>query len=157
MKKAFLYETSLGSVLIAENGDAVTDLCKKEQIDFDDYIIEETPLLRRAAQELRQYLAGQRQAFSVPLKPSGTEFQHKVWHALLAIPYGTTCSYQAVAQAIGQPKASRAIGMANHRNPIMIMIPCHRVIGANGKLVGYGGGLGTKAQLLALEAEHCNH
>jgi methylated-DNA-[protein]-cysteine S-methyltransferase len=89
----------------------------------------------------------------VKLRPEGTDFQKKVWEVLKSIPYGTTVSYGEVAKAVGNPKACRAVGMANNKNPIMIMIPCHRVIGANGKLVGYGGGLEIKEWLLSLEKE----
>jgi len=113
---------------------------------------QETPLLRQAAEQLRQYLAGQRQNFSLPLAPRGTEFQMQVWQALQSIPYGQTRSYKQIAGQIGRPAACRAVGMANNRNPIIIIIPCHRVIGANGHLTGYGGGLEVKQHLLGLEA-----
>ena len=109
------------------------------------------PLLQQAVQELDEYFAGRRTVFTVPLAPEGTPFQLTVWQALQNIPYGSTCSYGEIAAAIGNPKASRAVGMANNKNPLPIFIPCHRVIGANGKLVGYGGGLDIKEKLLALE------
>ena len=98
--------------------------------------------------------AGRRREFQLPLAPKGTEFQQKVWKALLDIPYGETRSYGEIARAIGNPKASRAVGMANNRNPIAIIIPCHRVIGSTGKLVGYGGGLDKKEFLLNLERQN---
>ena len=108
--------------------------------------------LTAAARQLTEYFAGKRRAFDLPLAPDGTPFQQRVWRALLAIPYGQTCSYADIARAIGAPLgASRAVGAANGANPIAIVIPCHRVIGASGKLVGYGGGLPTKAWLLAHE------
>lgn len=109
------------------------------------------PLLKQAVQELDEYFCGERQEFTLPLAPQGTPFQHLVWDALQKIPYGTTCSYGEIAAAIGNPKASRAVGMANNRNPLPILVPCHRVIGADGKLVGYAGGLDIKRKLLALE------
>lgn len=109
------------------------------------------PLLRQAVSELDEYFRGSRQGFTLPLAPQGTPFQHSVWEALQKIPYGSTCSYGEIAAAIGNPKASRAVGMANNRNPLPIVIPCHRVIGADGRLVGYGGGLDIKRKLLALE------
>ncbi len=109
-------------------------------------------LLEQARAELDEYFAGARQAFDVPLTPTGTEFQRRVWHALTTIPYGTTISYRALAERIGQPTATRAVGLANGRNPIAIVIPCHRVIGADGSLTGYGGGLERKRSLLDLEA-----
>ena len=111
----------------------------------------DTPTLRKAAQELSEYFAGNRKEFDIPLNPKGTDFQKSVWNALCTIPYGKTMSYGQVAAQIGNPKASRAVGMANNKNPIPILIPCHRVIGANGKLVGYGGGIWMKQKLLELE------
>ncbi|MBQ6108457.1 MAG: methylated-DNA--[Thermoguttaceae bacterium] len=111
----------------------------------------ETPILLQAARELDEYFAGRRQTFDLPLNPTGTPFQRKVWAELQKIPYGTTISYGELARRIGQPKASRAVGMANHRNPLAIFIPCHRVIGADGSLTGYGGGLEVKRFLLDLE------
>ena len=110
-----------------------------------------TPLLRQAAAELASYFAGQLRAFTVPLAPKGTPFQQKVWAALREIPYGETRSYKEIAAMVGNEKACRAVGMANNRNPLPIFIPCHRVVGANGKLVGYAGGLDVKTFLLELE------
>jgi methylated-DNA-[protein]-cysteine S-methyltransferase len=101
--------------------------------------------------QLTEYFAGRRQRFELPLAPEGTPFQHRVWRELQDIPYGVTISYGGLAARIGQPTASRAVGLANGSNPLAIVIPCHRVIGANGKLTGYGGGLPIKEQLLALE------
>lgn len=111
----------------------------------------ETPFLRRVAGELQEYFLGTRREFSISLAPEGTEFQKKVWKALLTIPYGETRSYGEIAGMVGNDKASRAVGMANHKNPIPILIPCHRVIGSNGKLTGYAGGLDKKTALLELE------
>ena len=101
--------------------------------------------------QLTEYFAGSRRQFTVALAPEGTPFQQRVWRALLDIPYGDTISYGALASRIGQPSASRAVGLANGSNPLPIVIPCHRVIGSNGQLTGYGGGLAIKEQLLALE------
>ena len=112
------------------------------------------PLLRRAEEQLGESFAGQRKEFDLPLAPAGTPFQQCCWQALCAIPYGRTRSYGAQAKAVGNPKASRAVGMANNRNPLPIVIPCHRVVGSSGKLVGYAGGLGIKEALLALEAQN---
>lgn len=108
-------------------------------------------LLQLAATQLAEYFAGRRKKFDLPLKPAGTPFQQKVWEALCAIPYGETRSYREIAEAVASPLAFRAVGMANHKNPIAIIIPCHRVIGANGTLTGYAGGLAYKQALLALE------
>lgn len=102
---------------------------------------------------MQDYLAGKLKDFKLPLAPAGTEFMLRVWESLRAIPYGETRSYQEIAQSVGNKKASRAVGLANNRNPIPIIIPCHRVIGANGKLTGYRGGLEIKAHLLELEKQ----
>lgn len=109
------------------------------------------PVLDKAEKQLREYFAGKRTAFDVPLSPTGTPFQKKVWKGLTQIPFGETLSYGGLARKIKSPKAMRAVGAANGRNPIAIIVPCHRVIGENGKLVGFGGGLGVKAKLLKLE------
>lgn len=113
--------------------------------------IRDPDVLPAARQQLAEYFAGARRAFDLLLAPAGTPFQQRVWRALLDIPYGTTVSYGALAHDIGSPSAARAVGLANNRNPIPIVIPCHRVIGADGSLTGYGGGLRIKEHLLALE------
>jgi methylated-DNA-[protein]-cysteine S-methyltransferase len=105
-------------------------------------------VLARAAAQLTEYFAGERRDFDLPLAPSGTEFQRAVWRALAEIPFGATCSYGDLARSLGRPSASRAVGAANGRNPISIILPCHRVIGASGELTGYGGGLPMKRWLL---------
>ena len=110
-----------------------------------------TPLLRQAAEELAAYFAGQLREFTVPLASKGTPFQQKVWAALREIPYGETRSYKEIAAMVGNEKACRAVGMANNRNPLLILIPCHRVTGAKGALTGYSGGLDRKHALLELE------
>jgi len=107
---------------------------------------------RQAVAQLDEYFAGRRRTFDLPLAPRGTQFRKLVWRALRAIPYGQTATYGEIARAIGQPQASRAIGGANHHNPLAIVIPCHRVIGADGSMTGYGGGLERKRMLLDLEA-----
>jgi methylated-DNA-[protein]-cysteine S-methyltransferase len=107
---------------------------------------------RDAAAQLGEYFAGRRQRFELPLAPRGTAFRQLVWRALQAIPYGATATYSEIARAIGQPQASRAVGGANHHNPLAIVIPCHRVIGSDGSMTGYGGGLDRKRLLLDLEA-----
>lgn len=113
-----------------------------------------SPLLLDAEAQLKEYFAGIRRSFDLPLKPAGTEFQRAVWSALCTIPYGETRTYGDIAAQLGRPKAFRAVGMANHSNPLPIFIPCHRVIGADGSLTGYAGGLERKALLLQLEKEH---
>ena len=112
---------------------------------------EETVLIKRAADQLNEYFAGERDCFDFPILPSGTAFQKRVWDAVSAIPYGETRTYKEIAIQTGNHLAARAVGMANNRNPIAIVIPCHRVIGHNGSLVGYGGGLEVKRYLLDLE------
>lgn len=114
---------------------------------------EERPyvLLDTAAEQLLEYFSGGRQTFDLPMSPEGTDFQRTVWQALLTIPFGKTISYRELAVLLGRPTAARAVGMANHRNPLPILIPCHRVIGSNGQLTGYIGGVDVKAELLALE------
>jgi methylated-DNA-[protein]-cysteine S-methyltransferase len=116
-----------------------------------DSVAGESPVLRDAAAQLREYFAGTRQTFDLPLRMQGSDFQKKVWEWLRRIPYGRTWSYGELASAVGNPAASRAVGMANSRNPIPIVVPCHRVIGSNGRLTGFGGGLPAKSALLTLE------
>ncbi len=110
-----------------------------------------SPFLIEAKNQLDEYFSGKRKIFSLPLSLQGTNFQIQVWETLQTIPYGETWYYGQLAEAVGNPKACRAVGMANHRNPLPILIPCHRVIGKNGSLIGYGGGLDLKEKLLALE------
>lgn len=154
MKNIYFYQTELGTIGIAENGSAITDLWFEREEAPEDAALRETDLLKEAGRQLQAYLAGDLKVFSLPLAPSGTEFQLRVWESLRTIPYGETRSYKEVARSIGNEKACRAVGMANNRNPVSIVIPCHRVIGANGKLVGYGGGLPIKERLLRLERQY---
>ncbi|HHX71501.1 MAG TPA: methylated-DNA--[protein]-cysteine S-methyltransferase [Clostridiales bacterium] len=145
-----LMPSPLGTLCIEEKDNAITRLLFQNEIE-PSMQTAPTPLLEEAQKQLSGYFAGERKAFSLPLAPKGTPFQQTVWQALLAIPYGETRSYAEIARAVEKPKAFRAVGMANNRNPIPILIPCHRVIGADGSLVGYGGGLSVKQALLALE------
>lgn len=152
----FFYKTKLGKVLIVEDGQGITKLdlvddCqdKNEALDM---IVKETSTIAEAYRQLNEYLEGKRTEFTIVLNPKGTEFQKKVWDALRKIPYGETRTYKQVAEAVGSPKGYRAVGMANHHNPILVMIPCHRVIGSNGKLVGFANGLSVKEKLLSLES-----
>jgi len=151
MRNLFFYHTDIGTIGIVENSAEITDLCFEGAAVPQDALVRETELLKQTAEELREYLAGERKEFTVPLSPKGTEFQRRVWKSLCAIPYGETRSYREIADSVGCPKGFRAVGMANNRNPIPIMIPCHRVIGADGSLTGYGGGLDIKVRLLELE------
>jgi methylated-DNA-[protein]-cysteine S-methyltransferase len=119
-------------------------------------LLQTTELLSMATIQLDEYLQGKRTTFSLPFKLTGTPFQLAVWKELQNIPYGQTTSYKEIAQKINKPKAYRAVGMANNKNPLPIIIPCHRVIGSNGKLIGYAGGLKLKNYLLELEKSHTN-
>jgi O-6-methylguanine DNA methyltransferase len=123
----------------------------KEKIKGLSLVFDDNVVLLEAKKQLEDYFMKRRQEFDLPLELNGTEFQKKVWRALMDIPYGETRSYKEIAKVVGNDKASRAIGLANNKNLIMIIIPCHRVIGSNGKLVGYAGGLNLKAALLELE------
>lgn len=146
-----LFDTPVGAMGLAEEDGAIVRLLLPGA-PAPRIACHETPLLAEGKQQLLEYLSGQRRVFDLPLAPRGTEFYRSVWHALEDIPYGETRSYRDIAQAVGRPKAVRAVGQANHNNPIPIIIPCHRVVGANGSLTGYGGGLDLKERLLRLEA-----
>lgn len=137
--------------LEADNDGLQSLLLNSPPVDELAVIVPSHPILVLAHQQLQEYFSGLRQKFTVPLSMKGTEFQLAAWQALQTIPYGQTVSYKAIAEQIGKPKAMRAVGMANNRNPIAIIVPCHRVIGANGQLIGYGGGLDMKQWLLAHE------
>ena len=147
-----IYETAIGKILIAEDGEGITNLCMEGSFNTAGAQRGETPLLKQAHTALLSYLAGSRDAFdTLPLNPRGTLFQKRVWQALLEIPYGQTVSYKQLAQAIGNPKAVRAVGAANGKNPVFIVIPCHRVVGADGSLTGFAYGLELKRRLLDIE------
>jgi methylated-DNA-[protein]-cysteine S-methyltransferase len=151
------FDTPIGELLLAGEADALTMIgFPKGSMRRDpeaDWIYNEEPFTG-VRQQLSEYFAGQRRSFDLPLALQGTEFQVSVLEALQTIPYGETTSYGAIAKQIGRPKAVRAVGAANGRNPIPIIVPCHRVIGSDGDLTGFGGGLDTKAALLRLEAEN---
>ncbi len=144
-------KTQIGMIGIVENAGTIVQVAFEGEPVSHDVVRRGTPLLSDAFRQLDAYLAGQLRTFTLPLAPEGTPFQKKIWRILEKIPYGKTLSYKDVAIRAGNSKATRAVGMANNRNPIPIFIPCHRVIGADGKLVGYGGGLDMKARLLAIE------
>ncbi|MCA0175104.1 MAG: methylated-DNA--[protein]-cysteine S-methyltransferase [Proteobacteria bacterium] len=149
-------DSPCGELLLVTDGTALTDLhmtagryvpaVAPDWVRADDH-----PILVQARRELDDYFAGRRRTFSVPLAPRGTPFQQAAWAALVAIPYGQTRSYAQQARAINRPTATRAVGAANGRNPIAILIPCHRVVGSNGSLTGYAGGMERKTWLLGLE------
>lgn len=148
------YYTNFGDIYLVEENNAISCLCFQHKESFIQKNCSETSLLKLAFNQIDEYLDGNRKFFNLPLSLNGTSFQKKVWNELCNIPYGETTSYKFIAEKISQPLAYRAVGMANHKNPIPIIIPCHRVIGSGGKLVGYAGGLDIKTKLLNLEA--CN-
>ncbi len=129
----------------------------KHPVTPDPTWVEDTKPFKTAISQLKSYFAGTRKDFSLSLEPEGTPFQQRVWKRLQSIPYGKTASYGAIAKGIGKPTASRAVGAANGQNPLSIIVPCHRVIGQNGHLVGYGGGLPIKEKLLVLEGTRAKH
>ena len=150
MKQIAIYPSPVGNIQIEyANGAVIALKLAKSDTKADP----PTAFSQLVCQQLDEYFAGTRTAFSLPLELHGTPFQEKVWEALRHIPYGETRTYKDIAIAIGHPKAFRAVGRANNANPIFIAIPCHRVIGADGSLVGYGGGLEMKKALLELERE----
>ena len=154
IKMLYYYNSIVGKIGITENEGAITNVFfENTPFDVKGYNIYETPLIKEAIHQLREYESGARKVFYLPLNPQGTVFQNKVWKALLQIPYGETRNYKEIAALVGSPAACRAVGQANHKNPIPIFIPCHRVIGASGKLTGYAGGLDRKAKLLQLEQQ----
>lgn len=153
-KKAYFYDTPVGRIGIAENGRAITNLFFGNTVTPETYSLEETELLREAWRQLSAYFAGERISFALPLEPEGAAFERSVWAALQSIPYGETRAYCEIAALLGRKTACRAVGRANGRNPISIIIPCHRVIGADGSLTGYAGGLDAKRYLLRLEQTH---
>ena len=151
------YDSPVQPLLLTSDGTALTGLFMVEhrhgpEVGADWREQADAPPFAETARQLTAYFAGGLTEFDLPLAPQGTDFQRRVWQELRRIPYGTTLSYGELARRLGSPNASRAVGLANGRNPISIVVPCHRVIGANGKLVGYGGGLSRKEILLSLEA-----
>ena len=154
----FFYTYPIGKVGIADNGEAICGIgywgggkIPKEATQ------EETPLIKECDKQLKEYFSGTRKNFDLPLYFKGTDFQKAVWQALIDIPYAQTVSYKDIAEKVGSPKACRAVGMANNKNPIAIIAACHRVIGHGGKsLVGYAGGLDIKQFLLDLEKQSVN-
>lgn len=149
-----LYQSPAGRIILIQEDGQLTGLWfegEKHSTAIEPSWKRDEPAFKAVHQQLNAYFAGKLQQFDLPLKISGTPFQERVWKALGEIPYGQTWSYAQLAAHIGNPKAVRAVGTANGRNPISIIVPCHRVIGADGSLVGYGGGLDKKTFLLQLE------
>lgn len=149
----FCYDTDIGKIKISEKNGKIIGIgfsdCKKES-----EIEKETDYIKNTYIELKEYLYGKRKNFDIEIEMIGTEFQKKVWKELLNIPYGETRSYKDIAIAIGNEKSCRAVGNANNKNPIAIIVPCHRVVGSNGSMIGYAGGIDIKEKLLKIEK--CN-
>jgi methylated-DNA-[protein]-cysteine S-methyltransferase len=147
-------DSPLGPLTLLSDGEGLTGLYMEQhrhRPPVPHGAVEDDAPLREAAEQLREYFAGDRRAFDLALRPAGTPFQREVWTALLDVPYGETASYGELAARIGRPAAVRAVGLANGRNPISIVVPCHRIVGSDGSLTGYGGGIERKRRLLDLE------
>ncbi|GAA0764647.1 methylated-DNA--[protein]-cysteine S-methyltransferase [Clostridium subterminale] len=148
MSKYAFYDFEFGILKIGYTDTAIIFLKQVDQIDVDN---EHSTLSDLAFDQVREYLKGHRRTFDFPYELHGTEFQKKVWNALCQVPYGETCTYKEIASVVGNSKASRAVGMANNKNPLMVVVPCHRIVGTDGNLIGYAGGLDMKKALLELE------
>ncbi|QQQ86909.1 methylated-DNA--[protein]-cysteine S-methyltransferase [Peptacetobacter hiranonis] len=146
----FCYDTEIGRIKISEKDEKIIGLVFSDY-KKEDEIEKETDAIRKTYLQLKEYLSGKRKNFDIEIEMIGTEFQKKVWKELLNIPYGETRSYKDIAIAIGNEKACRAVGNANNKNPIAIIVPCHRVVGSNGSMTGYAGGLDIKEKLLKIE------
>jgi methylated-DNA-[protein]-cysteine S-methyltransferase len=150
VKYSYTYDTLFGDITIVTNEEFLTEIIYgKENIG----VVKETTLIKKIKKQIDEYSIGNRKQFDVPIKMIGTDFQIKVWKELIKIKYGECISYQELAERVENKNYARAVGMANNRNPIPIIIPCHRVIGKSGNLVGYGGGIDIKIKLLEIENE----
>ncbi|MDR2410944.1 MAG: methylated-DNA--[protein]-cysteine S-methyltransferase [Bacteroidales bacterium] len=148
----YYYQTAAGQICIVEDDNSIVNI--KYKIEINQGEEQETSLIKESYRQLVEYFDGKRKEFDLPLKLRGTPFQQKVWSALQTIPYGEVWSYKRLAESVGSPKGYRAVGMANNHNPISIVVPCHRVIGSDGSLVGYAGGLDRKKLLLEIEQKN---
>ena len=157
MNIIYYYQSPIGKIGIAERNRYISNLFfEKDIVSLEDCVVKETDTLREANEQLQEYLCGVRREFSLRLSPAGTPYMKAVWNRLCMIPYGSTRSYQDIAKSMGSPKAYRAVGLANSKNPIPVFIPCHRVIGEDGDLTGYRGGLPLKYYLLEMEKRYGN-
>ena len=143
-------KSNIGAICVEDNGEKLISIQLCEKAERDNM----SALTEKAIMQIKEYFSGIRKSFDLPLELNGTEFQKKVWNELCNIPYGETRSYKDIAEKIGNPKAVRAVGGANNKNKLMIVVPCHRVIGANGSLTGYAGGVKAKARLIELEKKY---
>lgn len=152
MNIVYFDDTRVGRIAVTEEDGCITGLVfAAKNPPGEGSATKKTQLAETAVRQLREYFDGEREVFDLPIRLTGSEFQKRVWNALLDIPYAETRSYKQIAEQLGNKNSARAVGMANNKNPISIIVPCHRVIGSDGGLVGYGGGLDVKAALLALE------
>jgi len=153
-----MHGTPFGDIYIVSDGSAIISVKMSPPpggvLISNSIVMQRDEIIERAVAQFDEYFSGERRMFDIPIQPGGTPFQQNVWEKLLSIPYGETRSYKQVAQMACSPKAYRAVGMANNKNPIMIIIPCHRVVGADGSLTGYAGGLDMKKGLLDLECRY---
>lgn len=152
LKNIFSYNTSIGRIHILDNGKEITNLfLSNNSPNYHLYSKRETDLIKKTSLQLEEYLNGNRREFTIPINPEGTDFQKRVWKSLMNIQYGELKTYKDISTIIDNPKASRAVGNAIGKNPILIIIPCHRVINSNGKLGGFSAGIQIKKELLDLE------
>ena len=151
MKRHWYYDSPVGKLGVVEEDEKLIELFFDNGVEVKDSVLEEGGIIKETGKQLEEYFSKKRKKFDIPMSLKGTAFQKSCWDELCKIEYGSTCCYQDIAIAIGNPKAVRAVGMSNNRNPIVIVVPCHRVVGKNGSLVGFGGGLPTKSFLLELE------
>ena len=155
MQYYYTYQTPIGNIWIVEEHGFIVYV--EFEIDVSGMEKKETPLIKKTHLQLTEYFDGKRKTFDIPIKSIGTDFQRRVWAALQTIPYGEVWSYKRLAETVGSPKGYRAVGMANNRNPISVIVPCHRVVGINGALVGYAGGIDKKKWLLDMERGSLYH
>lgn len=154
MKNLLYHQSNIGNIAIADNGEKITNVFfGKPGFLLTQFRETETELNTLCAKQLDEYFEGVRRAFDLPMHMEGTPFQVDVWTAMLTVPYGETRTYRDIAEQIGNPNSYRAVGLANNKNPMVILIPCHRIVGTNGDMVGYGGGLAKKKRLLIFERE----
>ena len=150
----FFHQMAIGRIGLAEENGSITNLYFETDPIPQNIESGETEVIKEGFRQLEAYLSGELQTFSVPLAPRGTDFMRTVWKLLCQVPYGKTASYKEIAIAAGSPRAARAVGLANNKNPVPLFIPCHRIVGADGKLTGYRGGLHIKKILLDMEKHH---
>ncbi|MDR1354505.1 MAG: methylated-DNA--[protein]-cysteine S-methyltransferase [Oscillospiraceae bacterium] len=155
MISAYFYSTDVGEIAIIGDGKGITNVCLRGMVEFPpDCVLQETSLIAECAHQLYEYFAGARKKFALPLIFRGTDFQMLVWSALFTVPYAETMSYGQVARICKHPRAARAVGLACNKNPLLIVIPCHRIVGLDGRLSGYAAGVQLKEYLLGLEQKH---